>query len=158
MATIQETAQNVGKSSIYDKLQSVIASAKRWATAEKIDENCKAETVANHDNSPPPDTDFNPLLNALANVSTSQQQISVTGAIYDQQAFLDTINEINKQPSQYFNDYARSLTAQSLDYEQAANELEAMVEGAMKTTNSTNWMRGNSNMSAKNSEQINRLS
>jgi hypothetical protein len=106
---IDQAAENVRNQSVYEQMQSAIAAAKAWATAQVI-ENGDGSTASNVDNSPPPPVDFNTLLNALMNVSTTEQLIDIAGAVYDQQAFLRTMNEINKQPSAYLNEYAQSLT------------------------------------------------
>lgn len=97
--------------------------------------------------------DMSEELKDINNVSTANQLIDISDAIYDQLAFQRTMNEIYKKPHAYFLEHKKML-------EQYSAKLNARNENVSKHKNNLNITRSNNlkNISTKMYSKLLKLS
>ena len=113
--------------------------------------------LPNADNSPDAPKNFNSLLNLLPGIIDTGNLIAVLTAIFDQLAYINTIDEINKPPSHYFRAFGRE-SRESLETNEKL--LERLLDEAAlieRAGNSAAWQKGSSNISAKLAEMLEKL-
>lgn len=80
--------------------------------------------------------DMSEELKAIGNISTANQLIDISNAIYDQLAFQRTMKEIYKKPYEYFSEHKTMLETYS-------NKLNVCNDTLSKHTDNLNITRSN---------------
>jgi len=136
-------ALNVTETS-YERLRALFESNAKWASSAS----------PNQDDSPDAPRDFNSLVNLLPGISDTGNLVTVLTAIFDQQAYVNTIDEINKPPSAYFRDFEYS-SRETLDAnEKSLERLQGEANLISRTARLATWQKSSSNISAKLAEML----
>lgn len=80
--------------------------------------------------------DMSDEIKSINNISTANQLIDISDAIYDQLAFQRTMKEVYKKPYEYFSEHKKMLE----DY---SNKLNTRNENVNKHKNNLNVTRSN---------------
>jgi len=128
----------------YENLRALFEGTAKWASS----------VSPNQDDSPDAPRKFNSLVNLLPGVSDTGNLIAVLTAIFDQQAYINTIDEINKPPSAYFRDFEYSSRETLETNEKLLERLQSEADLISRTANLATWQKSSSNLSAKLAEML----